>query len=82
MRMRIACLDIDSADVNAKLDEGTETYVQLPPEDPDAGVLCAELLRHMYGTRAAADGWQEECSTAMVKLGFVQGDASPNVFRH
>ena len=44
--------------------------------------MCALLLRHMYGTRAAADGWQEECSTVMVKLGFAQGDASPNVFRH
>ena len=36
----------------------------------------------MYGTRPAADGWQEECSTALVRMGFVQGLASPNVFKH
>ena len=44
--------------------------------------MCGLLLRHMFGTRAAADGWQEEYSTVMIKLGFAQGDASPNVFRH
>ena len=49
---------ISRAYSNAKLDEGTKAYVQLPPEDFDAGVLCAELLRQMYGTRAAADAWQ------------------------
>ena len=58
-RMQISCLDIARAYFNAKPDEGAKTYVQLPPEDPDSGVLCAELLRHMYGTRTAADGWQE-----------------------
>ena len=36
----------------------------------------------MYGTRPAADGWQEEYSTALVRLGFGQGLVSPNVFRH
>ena len=56
--------------------------MQLPQEDPEHDSMCGLLIRHMYGTRAAADGWQEEYSTAMVRLGFVQGDASPNVFRH
>ena len=56
--------------------------MQLPPEDPDFESMCARLLRHMCGTRAAADGWQEEYSTLLVALGFCQGDASPNVFRH
>ena len=37
----------------------------------------------MYGTRGAADGWQEEYSTMLVQeLGFNQGIASPNVFYH
>ena len=36
----------------------------------------------MYGTRPAADGWQEEYSTFLVRLGFRQGMASPNVFHH
>ena len=37
----------------------------------------------MYGTRAAADGWQEEYSTFLVEaLKFAQGTASSCVFRH
>ena len=44
--------------------------------------MCGELLRHMYGTRPAADGWQEECSTLLVRLGFAQGRGSANVFWH
>ena len=37
----------------------------------------------MYGTRAAADGWQEEYSSTLVPiLGFAQGESSPCVFRH
>jgi hypothetical protein len=36
----------------------------------------------MYGTRAAADGWQEEYSTTLVSLGFTQGRSSPCLFHH
>ena len=37
----------------------------------------------MYGTRAAADGWQEEYSSSLVqRMGFVQGVSCPCVFRH
>ena len=36
----------------------------------------------MYGTRLAADGWQEEYSTLLIRLGFVQGFGHPNVFQH
>ncbi len=76
-------LDISRAYFNARLDPGQQTYVQLPSEDPDAGHMCAKLLRHMYGTRAAADGWQEEYSTFLVEmLKFRQGISSPCVFRH
>ena len=82
-RMQILCMDISRAYFNAKIDDDRPTYVQLPAEDKDAGVLCGELLRHMYGTRAAADGWQEEYSVTLVSaLGFVQGLACPCVFRH
>ena len=44
--------------------------------------MCGQLLRHMYGTRLAADGWQEESSTFLMQLGFRQGIASPNLFCH
>ena len=36
----------------------------------------------MYGTQAAADGWQQEYSSTMVELGFEQGVACPCVFWH
>ena len=36
----------------------------------------------MYGTRRAADGWQEEYSSTLVSLGFQQGLSSPCVFMH
>ena len=79
----MAFFDIARAYFNAKIEEGKEVYVQLPNEDPDAPNMCAKLLRHMYGTRAAADGWQEEYSAALVaEMGFVQGVSSPCVFRH
>ena len=40
------------------------------------------MKRHMYGTRRAVEGWQDECSSALVSAGFVQGRASACVFMH
>jgi len=82
-RTQISLVDISRAYFNAKLDPGVETYVQLPAEDEDADRMCAKLVRHMYGTRAAADGWQEEYSTFLVEsLRFKQGLSSPCLFKH
>ena len=82
-RQQISGLDVVRAYFNAKIDrENAPSFVELPAEDPDKGRLCGELLRHMYGTRPAADGWQEEYSTCLVRLGFVQGKSSANVFHH
>ena len=36
----------------------------------------------MYGTRRAAEGWQDEYSGRMIDAGFIQGIASPCVFHH
>ena len=59
------------------------TYVELPDEDPDrARGMCGRLRVHMYGTRAAADGWHSEYTGLLESLGFVRGDASACVFRH
>ena len=58
--MQVSFVDIARAYFNAKLARGEETYVALPAEDDDHTTKCARLVRHMYGTRAAADGWQEE----------------------
>ena len=82
-RVQMSFIDVKRAYFNAKIDhEAAPCFVDLPHEDPDHKDKCAELLRHMYGTRPAADGWQEEYSTALVRMGFVQGLASPNVLRH
>ena len=57
--------------------------VELPDEDPDKAKGMGGRLRvHMYGTRAAADGWHGEYSGALERLGFARGDASACVFRH
>ena len=83
MRMQISFVDVARAYFNAKTDPEDPVVVELPPEDADCGHMVAYLLRHMYGTRPAADGWQEEYSTALVeKMGFRQGVASPCIFIH
>ena len=66
------------------MDEDADpTSVMFPPEHPDhARGLCGLLKKHMYGTRAAADGWQQECSGYMKNICFVQGMASPCIFVH
>ena len=56
------------------------TYVALPKEDPDHGVMCGLLKKHMYGTRAAADGWQQEYSGFLRSIGFAQGSSCPCLF--
>ncbi len=82
-RTQISMVDVTRAYFNAKIDaDEPATFVQLPAEEPDAESMCARLIRHMYGTRSAADGWQEEYSTFLVSLGFKQGNACPNTFYH
>ena len=43
---------------------------------------CGLLRRHMYGTRAAADGWQQEYSSFLKSIGFRQGEACQCLFYH
>ena len=82
-RTQLSFIDVARAYFNAKIDpEAEPTFVDLPPEDADHESQCGELLRHMYGTRMAADGWQEEYSTLLIRLGFRQGSSCPNVFHH
>ena len=59
--MQVSFVDISRAYFNAKMDPDEPTYVQLPNEDADAGQgLCGVLMKHTYGTRKAAEGWQSE----------------------
>ena len=83
-RTQISIIDISRAYFNAKKDENVNpTYVELPHEDPDRQKGQVGLLRvHMYGTRAAADGWHGEHSRVLEGLGFSRGDASACVFRN
>ena len=76
-------IDISRAYFCAATDPNDQTYVELPPEDPDHGVLVGRVCKHMYGTRQAADGWHCEYAGCLVNdLGFTVGDASACVFYH
>ena len=80
-RTQISLVDVRRAYFNAVIDKRDKpTFVDLPNEDADHVEQCGQLLRHMYGTRGAADGWQEEYSTMLVRHGFRQGKACPNIF--
>ncbi len=82
-RTQIQIMDIARAYFNAKVDPHDAIYVDLPEEDPDRRRgYCALLQRHMYGTRAAGDGWHDDYSVTLVDMGFERGDASACVFRH
>ena len=83
-RTQIMIVDISRAYFNAKKSEDdSPTYVDIPQEDPRKATGDCGLLRvHMYGTRAAADGWHGEYSTTLIDLGFQRGNASACVFRH
>ena len=83
-RTQIMVVDISRAYFNAsKEGDGDPKYVELPDEDPDKDRgLCGMLNVHMYGTRAAADGWHGEYSATMAEMGFSRGDASACVFRN
>ena len=54
---QIRLVDIKRAYFNAGVDPADPpTFVQLPDGDNDHVTMVARLLRHMYGTRMAADG--------------------------
>ncbi len=76
-------VDIARAYFCASTDPDDPTYVELPHEDEGrARGEVALLLKHMYGTKKAADGWHSEYSGTLLELGFTAGMASACVFRH
>ena len=81
-RMQISLIDISRAYFNARTKDEEPIYVQFPAEFPAPAGSCGLLRRHMYGTRRAAEGWQDEYSSSLTAMGFVQGAASPCVFVH
>ena len=82
-RCQVSFVDISRAHFNAPTDPDDPCYVALPQEDPDYDRgLCGLLLKHMYGTQKAAEGWQTEYSGALLEMGFKQGVACPCIFVH
>ena len=82
-RTQLSAIVISRAYFNASTDGTDPTYVMLPPEHPGClQDMCGLLKKHMYGTRAAADGWQQEYSGFLRSIGFEKGEASPCVFVH
>ena len=59
-RTQISFIDICRTYFCAETNPNDPTYVELPSEDPDHGSMVGLLLKHMYGTRKAADGWHCE----------------------
>ena len=60
-RTQISFIDFKRAYLRAKTDPNDPTYVELPKEHPwsKEGENGALLMKHMYGTRKAGDGWHE-----------------------
>ena len=82
-KTQVSFIDIARAYFCAKTDPAYPSYVELPEEEEGHGEKCGKLLRHMYGTQAAADGWHSECASTLVeKLGFDIGNGSACVFLH
>ena len=81
-RAQISAIDISRSYLSASTNGSDPTYVMLPPEHPDHKDKCGLLRKHMYGTRAAADGWQQEYSNFMKSIVFWQGEACPCLFFH
>ncbi|MDP6494880.1 MAG: reverse transcriptase domain-containing protein, partial [Dehalococcoidia bacterium] len=81
-RLQVSLVDIKRAYFNAAVAEDQPIFVELPPEDPEYGRKCGRLRRHLYGTRGAAAGWEEEYSAFLQEVGFTRGLASGCLFYH
>ncbi len=81
-RLQVSLVDIKRAYFNAMVADDTPIFVELPPEDPEYGKRCGRLRRHLYGTRGAAAGWEEEYTAFLLELGFQRGIASGCLFFH
>ena len=59
-------------------------FIIIPEEDREEGDenMVGELNLSMYGTRDAAQNWQETFAAHLVGLGFTQGVSNPCLFYH
>ena len=58
-RQQVLLIGISRAYFNAPTSDEKPTYVELPPDLGAPPGVCGLLKRHMYGTKRAAEGWQE-----------------------
>jgi len=80
-RRQVRLVDISRAYFNAHI--GRRVFVELPPEAGYGRGFVGELVKCMYGTRDAAQGWEKTYREAMVQdLGFRRGGANPCIFTH
>ena len=79
-RMQVTLVDISRAYFNAFITR--EVFVELPPEAGYGKNVIGKLVKCMYGTRDAAQGWEGAYRTALETMGFKRGRASPCVFYH
>ena len=58
-------------------------FVELPPEDLQPGDehMCGLLQYSLYGTRDAAQNWEEELTSTLSDLKLTRGVACPCVWR-
>jgi hypothetical protein len=77
--MKLEFIDVKRAYFHAPAKR--DVYVRLPNEDAEKG-KCGKLLKSMYGTRDAAQNWEEAYTSVMSKSGFQRGIASPCLFYH
>ena len=77
--VKLDLIDIKRAHFNARPPK--PTYVQLPEERRKPG-RCARLQYNLYGTRAAAQAWEEHYSGKLVDAGIRPGRTCPCIFCH
>ena len=78
--LQVSLVDISRAYFNAEAER--EVYVELPPEAGYGRDSVGVLLKRMYGTRDAAQGWESTYATAVQDMGFDRGQANPCLFQN
>ena len=74
--MKIDFIDVRRAYFHAKCKR--DVYIELPGEDAEEG-MCGKLDKSMYGTRDAAQNWEETYVEFMESLGF-RGEVRRHAF--
>ena len=77
--LKLRLIDISRAHFYRKAQR--DVYVTLPKGDQTPGMV-GKLLRSMYGTRDAANIWQQDYTAALLRAGFKRCPAWPAIFYH